>query len=119
MMRAISLQPQKKRAKPTKMVGIERKKLLNDQWQFVLNDSNFTKAQAVTLPHDWSILQRFDKNTPAGNEGAYLPTGKGWYRRILTLSKAYEGKKMRLYFEGVYMNSRVYVNGHEAGGWPY
>ena len=119
MMRAISLQPQKKRAKPTKMVGIERKKLLNDQWQFVLNDSNFTKAQAVTLPHDWSILQRFDKNTPAGNEGAYLPTGKGWYRRVLTLSKAYEGKKMRLYFEGVYMNSRVYVNGHEAGGWPY
>ena len=27
----------------------------------------------------------------------------------LTLGKAYEGKKVRLYFEGVYMNSKVYV----------
>ena len=96
-----------------------RKQLLNDQWQFVQNDSNFTKAHAVTLPHDWSILQRFDVNTPTGNDGAYLPAGKGWYRRQLTLGKAYEGKKVRLYFEGVYMNSHVYVNGQLAGGWPY
>ena len=98
---------------------LPRKQLLNDQWQFVQNDSNFTKAHAVTLPHDWSILQRFDVNAPAGNDGAYLPAGKGWYRRQLTLGKAYEGKKVRLYFEGVYMNSHVYVNGQLAGGWPY
>ncbi len=99
--------------------SIPRKQLLDDQWQFVLNDSDFTKSHAVTLPHDWSIQQRFDANTPAGNEGAYLPTGKGWYRRTLTLHKGYEGKKIRLYFEGVYMHSKVFVNGHEAGGWPY
>lgn len=98
---------------------LPRKQLLNDQWQFVQNDSNFTKAHAVTLPHDWSILQRFDVNAPTGNDGAYLPAGKGWYRRQLTLGKAYEGKKVRLYFEGVYMNSHVYVNGQLAGGWPY
>ncbi len=102
-----------------KSTTIQRKQLLNDQWQFVLNDSDFTKSRAVTLPHDWSIEQRFDANTPAGNDGAYLPTGKGWYRRTLTLDKNYAGKKMRLYFEGVYMNSKVYINGHEAGGWPY
>jgi len=99
--------------------SIQRKQLLNDQWQFVVNDSDFTKARSVTLPHDWSIESRFDANAPAGNDGAYLPTGKGWYRRQLTLNKAYEGKKIRLYFEGVYMNSRVYINGHEAGGWAY
>lgn len=98
---------------------LPRKQLLNDQWQFVLNDSNFAKAQAVTLPHDWSIQQRFDVNAPTGNDGAYLPAGKGWYRRQLTLGKAYEGKKVRLYFEGVYMNPHVYVNGQLAGGWPY
>ena len=96
-----------------------RKQLLNDQWQFVQNDSDFTKAQNVTLPHDWSICHRFDVNAPAGNDGAYLPTGKGWYRRTLTLGKAYAGKKIRLYFEGVYMSSQVFVNGHKAGGWPY
>ena len=103
----------------TKTATVQRKQLLNDQWLFALNDSDFTRAQAVTLPHDWSILQRFDRNAPAGNDGGYLPTGKGWYRRSLTLGKAYQGKKVRLYFEGVYMNARVYVNGHLAGGWPY
>ena len=96
-----------------------RKQLLNDRWQFVLNDSDFTQARTVTLPHDWSIEQPFSATAAAGNEGGYLPTGKGWYRRTLTLGKAYRGKKLRLYCEGVYMNSRVYVNGHAAGGWPY
>ena len=102
-----------------KAADIQRKQLLNDQWQFVLNDSDFTKSQAVTLPHDWSIHQRFDRNAVTGGEGAYLPAGKGWYRRVLTLGKDYADKKVRLYFEGVYMNSCVYVNGHQAGGWPY
>ena len=102
-----------------KTTTIERKQLLNDQWQFVENDSDFTRAQAVTLPHDWSIRHRFDSAAQTGNDGAYLPTGKGWYRRPLALGKAYENKKVRLYFEGVYMNSQVFINGHKAGGWPY
>lgn len=99
--------------------AIQRKQLINTEWMFVENDSNFAKARPVTLPHDWSILHPFDAGAPSGNDGGYLPAGKGWYRRVLTLDKAYEGKKVRLYFEGVYMNSRVFVNGHEAGGWPY
>ena len=99
--------------------GINRKQLLNDGWQFCLNDSDFTRSQTVTLPHDWSIMQRFDRQEPAAGDGAYLPTGRGWYRRVLTLGKDYQGKRVRLYFEGVYMNSRVYVNGQLAGGWPY
>ena len=79
--------------------AVERKQLLNQGW--------------------WSILHRFDAQAPAGNDGGYLPTGKGWYRRMLTLDKRYENKKVRLYFEGVYMNSHVYINGQLAGGWPY
>ena len=98
---------------------ISRKQLLNDDWLFCLNDSDFSHAQTVTLPHDWSILQRFDHETPAGNDGGYLPTGRGWYRKALTLGKEYRGKRLRLYFEGIYMNSKVYVNGQLAGGWPY
>lgn len=97
----------------------ERRQLLNTGWQFVENDSNFVNAQAVTLPHDWSISHRFDRQAPAGGAGGYLPAGRGWYRRTLTLGSEYDGKKVRLYFEGVYMNSRVYVNGQSAGDWPY
>ncbi|MBQ8487248.1 MAG: DUF4982 domain-containing protein [Prevotella sp.] len=99
--------------------GANRKQLLNDGWDFCLNDSDFSRSQRVNLPHDWSIGQRFDREAVAGNDGAYLPTGRGWYRRVLTLGKDYKGKRLRLYFEGVYMNSRVYVNGQLAGGWPY
>lgn len=99
--------------------GSEREQLFNNNWQFVLNDSNFTKSNAVTLPHDWSIQQRFDPQTAAGNDGGYLPTGKGWYRKTFTLKKGDLERRLQLYFEGVYMNSSVYVNGHYAGGHPY
>ena len=97
--------------------GMERKQLFDFGWQFALNDS--TKWRAVNLPHDWSVEGTFDKNAPAGNDGAYLPTGKGWYRKTFTLGREYKGKLLRLYFEGVYMNAEVYVNGHRAGGHPY
>ena len=99
--------------------GMEREQLFNNDWQFVLNDSDFTKSSTVTLPHDWSIRQRFDHETAAGNEGGYLPTGKGWYRKAFTLKKTDLGGRLQLYFEGVYMNSTVYVNGQRAGGHPY
>ena len=99
--------------------GAEREQLFNANWQFVQNDSDFTKSSIVTLPHDWSILQRFDRETAAGNDGGYLPTGKGWYRKTFTLKKADIGQRLQLYFEGVYMNSSVYVNGQRAGGHPY
>ena len=95
---------------------IVRKQLLDANWQFS-NDSS--QWRRVDLPHDWSIEGAFDKDAPAGNDGGYLPTGKGWYRKALTLGKEYKGKKLRLYFEGVYMNSEVYVNGRKAGGHPY
>lgn len=97
----------------------ERERLFNEGWQFVLNDSDFTKGQAVTLPHDWSIRQRFDREAPAGNDGAYLPTGRGWYRKTFTVGREESGRRLQLYFEGVYMNSAVYVNGRRAGGHPY
>ena len=97
--------------------GVARKQLFDSGWQFALNDS--TRWHPVNLPHDWSVEGSFDKEAPAGNDGAYLPTGKGWYRKSFTLGKAIQNQRLRLYFEGVYMNAEVYVNGSKAGGHPY
>ena len=95
-----------------------RKQLFDADWQFALNDS--TQWRTVNLPHDWSIEGTFDKNAPAGNDGGYLPTGKGWYKKTFKVEgAALKEKTLRLYFEGVYMNAEVYVNGRPAGGHPY
>ena len=98
--------------------GIIRKQLYDADWQFSQDSTNW---RVVNLPHDWSIEGDFDKDAPAGHDGAYLPTGKGWYRKefIIHDSQFLVEKKLRLYFEGVYMNAEVYLNGHKAGGHPY
>ena len=97
--------------------GIIRKQLFDADWQL---SQDSTKWRTVNLPHDWSIEGDFDKDAPAGNDGAYLPTGKGWYRKGFRVeSLKFKEKKLRLYFEGVYMNAEVYVNGQRAGGHPY
>ena len=97
--------------------GIARKQLFDANWQF---SGDSTTWRTVNLPHDWSIEGDFDKDAPAGHDGAYLPTGKGWYKKLFRVeSLALREKKLRLYFEGVYMNAEVYVNGQKAGGHPY
>ena len=73
----------------TEAAPLQRKQLLNDQWQFVENDSDFTKAQSVILPHDWSVYHRFDVNAPAGNDGAYLALARPMQgRRYASISRA-------------------------------
>ena len=105
----------------------ERKQLFDDNWRFKLGDTpdapslayNDVGWRSLDLPHDWSVEADFDAEVPAGNDGGYLPTGIGWYRKKFHVDKVMEGKELRLYFEGVYMNSEVFVNGERAGGHPY
>lgn len=104
-----------------------RRTLFDSAWKFFLGDTpdaakpafDDSKWRTLTLPHDWSIEQGIDKDAPAGNDGGYYPTGIGWYRRAFTAPADSKGKKTFLYFEGVYMNSSVYVNGKPVGGHPY
>ncbi len=97
-------------------------------WKFFLGDDSLASAttfadakwRTLTLPHDWSIEQKIDREAPAGNDGGYYPIGIGWYRKNFKLPASYrKGDKVQLYFEGVYMNSSVYVNGKKVGGHPY
>lgn len=77
-----------------------------------------TAWRSVVLPHDWSVELDFDYSAPAGNDGGYVTTGVGYYRLPLDIAPE-EGKTYTLYFEGVYQNSEVWVNGNLAGGHPY
>lgn len=105
----------------------QNRTLFDDEWRFNLgNDSLASQTvyddsqwRSLTLPHDWSIEGKFDATNPVGGDGGYLPTGIGWYRKQFTVPASAKGKQVLLYFEGVYMNSQVYVNSQLAGGHPY
>jgi beta-galactosidase len=73
----------------------------------------------VDLPHDWSIER---DPTPEGgtNSGTgFLQGGLGWYRKTFTLPPSMAGHQISAEFDGVYMDSVIYVNGQEAGSHAY
>ena len=96
-------------------------------WKFHLGEvSNAQDAsfpdkdwRNLDLPHDWSIEGAFSPDNPATNNGGALPGGIGWYRKVITMTNKEVGKKCFIEFDGVYMNSTVWVNGHELGTRPY
>ena len=61
----------------------------------------------------------FDPKCPAIPRAACLPGGIGWYRKTFTLPAACLGRSVWVEFEGVYMNSEVWLNGHPLGNRPY
>ena len=72
------------------------------------------------LPHDWSIEGEFSPNNPSGTSGGALPGGVGWYRKHFeTPEGVSQGKVVSVEFDGVFMNSTVFVNGHPVGTRPY
>ena len=88
------------------------KKLFCDNWEFSKNAigteySDNLHWESVDIPHDWLIYNTKD----------LYETSTGWYRRKLNHTP--DGNRTALRFEGVYMDSRVYVNGVQAGEWKY
>ncbi len=88
------------------------KKLFCDNWEFSKNPigteySDSLEWKRIDIPHDWLIHDT--KNL--------YETSTGWYRRSLCYVP--DGSRTALRFEGVYMDSRVYVNGELAGEWKY
>ncbi|BDD11488.1 beta-galactosidase (plasmid) [Fulvitalea axinellae] len=99
---------------------------INNGWRFIRGDQYSAHAihfddcawQTVRLPHDWSILGPFSQDEPTLSRGAYLPTGIGWYRKNLNVTKRQLEGKVFVEFEGVYMNSTVWINGQKLGQRP-
>ena len=97
-------------------------------WLFILGDSaqmatpayNDSHWRKLSLPHDWAIEGEFYAGNPSGAGGGALPGGIGWYRKHFLLDcEAEPGGRYFIEFDGVYMNSTVYVNGQEVGHRPY
>lgn len=103
----------------------ERKNFDAD-WRFILaNDAQMasptyddSKWRTLNLPHDWAIEGDFLASNPSGASGGALPGGIGWYRKTFTLDLQADDCYF-IEFDGVYMNSTVYVNGQEVGRRPY
>ncbi|MFT3704563.1 MAG: glycoside hydrolase family 2 TIM barrel-domain containing protein [Agriterribacter sp.] len=98
--------------------------LFNDDWKFHKGDvpnaeknmNDTATWRSITLPHDWSIEGPFSDEWASAT--AYLPGGIGWYKKIFEIPAAWSGKKVFIYFDGVYKNSTVWLNGHLLGNRP-
>ena len=101
----------------------------NKDWSFALNPDESKGLSSpeyddsgwriLNLPHDWAIEGDFDERNPSGTGGGALPGGIGWYRNTFKVSENDRGQVFRIEFDGVYMNSSVYINGHLLGTRPY
>lgn len=105
----------------------ERRIRFDEGWRFSLGDVAGASGPAfddrswrmLALPHDWSIEGVFSEDAPAKGNGAYLPTGIGWYRKSFILPPSARGKRVAIEFDGVYQRSEVWINGVSLGMRPY
>lgn len=100
---------------------------MDANWRFHKGDvtgaelSSFNDAdwRQLNIPHDWSIEGENLRDNPGGGSIGFFPTGIGWYRKTIDVKSFDKKKCYSIEFDGVYMNSTVWINGHELGTWPY
>ncbi len=116
----------------------EREILFNSGWKFTRADvpgaeeHGFDDSawRTVDLPHDWSIEDLppkegvkqtgpFSEESEGGISTGHVVGGRGWYRKHFKTAPSDEGKIIRVLFDGVYMDSDVWINGVHLGNHPY
>jgi beta-galactosidase len=96
-------------------------------WRFAPGDAPGAERAAfddrgwrrLDLPHDWSIEATMRQDAAGGGQMAFLPGGIGWYRKAFRMPEGTRGLQASLEFDGVYMNSDVWINGTHLGHRPY
>lgn len=88
--------------------------LINNEWSFIKTglDTGLDEAlslsgwKGVEIPHDWLI----------GDTDNLYESGIGWYKRTFMAECCLiDGGCLSLCFDGVYMDSTLYINGREVG----
>ena len=110
--------------------------LFDASWKFFKGDVgggenvSFNDAawRTVELPHDWSIedlpdqsdsvIGPFSKKSIGRTATGFTVGGTAWYRKHFKSGNNAD-EKLSIYFDGVYMNSDVWINGHHLGNHPY
>lgn len=114
----------------TPYASLEEVAMLSEGWKFKLissiSDINYTSTieastdfndnswETVNVPHDWSIYRDFNKDCKGVSDAGYLDGGDAWYRIELPITESMQNKKIFLYFDGIYMESDIYVNGEKV-----
>lgn len=105
----------------------------NTGWKFHLGevpgaeapDFDISSWRDVDLPHDWSIEDipgtnsPFDSASVGGRGTGYAVGGTAWYAKEFVLDESFSAKNVELLFEGIYMNSDVWINGYHLGNHAY
>jgi len=103
--------------------------LLDFDWRFHrggvpgADSANFDDSswRQIDLPHDWSIENLPGKDTPFNPRaisqvsGGFTEGGTGWYRKMFRVAENNESRIFHLQFDGVYMNTEVWLNGQYVG----
>jgi beta-galactosidase len=95
-------------------------------WRFHLGDEPAARQpsfddrswRTLDVPHDWSIEGPAVRPPEGDGNNGYFVHGIGWYRKSFTLPPI-AGKKVVIEFDGVYMNSDIWINGQFLGRRPY
>ena len=94
----------------------------DDNWKFTTGPiigaekPNFdhSSCQDIDLPHDFSIDQSYSKAGEA--QSAYKLGGIGWYRKFFRIEDI---KNTFIYFDGIYSDAYIYINGKFIGEHHY
>ncbi|MFR9500732.1 MAG: glycoside hydrolase family 2 TIM barrel-domain containing protein [Rikenellaceae bacterium] len=106
---------------------VRQSECFNSNWRFTLGDApewrevDFDDSQwrELSLPHDWSIEGEYTPDFPTGKNNGFFPEGLGWYRKSFTVSREDKNKQFVIQFDGVFMNSEVWINGRYLGRRPF
>lgn len=90
---------------------------INRDWKF-WSDTQTTQ-QVINLPHDAMQTEMRSADVAEGRHNGFYPGNVYHYEKTFNASADLLQKHVTLNFEGVYRNSKVYVNGQEAGGYQY
>jgi len=108
-------------------------RIINENWKFFRGAADGAQQidfpdhswRTVDVPHDYSMEPLEGQHSPfqPGAIGqvstGFTHGGTGWYRKRMFLEENDSLFKHFLYFEGVYMNADIYVNGKRLAKQPY